>query len=657
MNSPDPAAGSFLAHDTLIGMALDRIGGFLDRLGAASAAMFDDAGAAPGRFRQAANLLSDNGGNGSAAFVLLSLLAALLAGLGCGWGGHRLLRFVMPWSEEAGIFRLAFRALLTTLLPPIVALVVSLGLVRLLFGEAGLMFHGTDVFMAIADAAAQNIAVTWGTVSFLSMLVAPFPLDDDRSRVVLRFVARMIILGMVSWILAESLYLAWIGDGLPRLLLIASGLVIGLASLRRLLRAGSGQGGFVPLWHGIAALVVAWIYATWTVGLILDGEPPFRHVLGTLAILAAAPILDGAVRIMLGRLRLRLARGGRRGLATLFVPSRNGTDEIVAVETLAAGEPVIAPPLMDNFVDRLRHAARWVLGVMAILVLAWVWSIDLPGLVTGAAMRTLAEHIVDAGLAMLICWQAWRLYEAALAVILAGEDDGRNSRRVTIHPLLRSVGRIAIVAVALMMVLAALDIDIRPLLASAGVIGIAIGFGAQTLVKDLFSGAFYLVEDAFRIGDYIEAGEARGTVEKITFRTLALRHQNGPIHFVPYGLLGAVRNRSRDWVIDRFDLPLTTEVEGERVRAIIARIGEEMLAEPELAAVILQPLTTKLYRIEPGTKIFRCRIQTPPGKQFEIRTECYRRIEIALREAGIPFSSNVPQLTVNNSFPGLKAGE
>src|SRR5262249_37473119 len=153
-----------------------------------------------------------------------------------------------------------------------------------------------------------------------------------------------------------------------------------------------------------------------------------------------------------------------------------------------------------------------------------------------------------------------------------------------------------------------LGLNIAPLLASAGVVGIAVGFGAQTLVKDLFSGACYLIEDVFRIGEYIEAGSAKGTVEKITFRTVALRHQNGRLHFVPYGSLGSVRNNSRDWVIDKFEFPLPVDVSSERVRKVVKKIGQQMLEEPELAAIITVPLKAKLYRIDPGAKIFRCKV-------------------------------------------------
>jgi small-conductance mechanosensitive channel len=155
----------------------------------------------------------------------------------------------------------------------------------------------------------------------------------------------------------------------------------------------------------------------------------------------------------------------------------------------------------------------------------------------------------------------------------------------------------------------------------------------------LVLGASYLIEDVFRIGDYIESGTAKGVGERITFRTLALRHQNWPLRFVPYGSLGSVRNNSRDWVIDKFEIPLPVTVDSERIRKLVKRIGVEMLEDPELARVIDVRLKARLYRIEPGVKIFRSKVQTPPGKQFEIRAEAYRRLDVALSENGITFAS------------------
>jgi small-conductance mechanosensitive channel len=242
--------------------------------------------------------------------------------------------------------------------------------------------------------------------------------------------------------------------------------------------------------------------------------------------------------------------------------------------------------------------------------------------------------------------------ETSLAVKLSREDGGAQSSARTVQPLLRAVGKLVIGSIAMMSALSSLGLNILPLLASAGVVGIAVGFGAQTLVRDLFSGASYLIEDVFRIGDYIESGNAKGNVERITFRTLALRHQDGPLHFVPCGSLGSIRNNSRDWVIDKFEIPLPVTVDSERIRKLVKKIGLEMVADPELAKVIDVPLKAKLYRIDPGLKIFRCKVQTPPGKQFEIRAEAYRRIEAALKESAIAFADNTPRVALYHSAAG-----
>ena len=111
---------------------------------------------------------------------------------------------------------------------------------------------------------------------------------------------------------------------------------------------------------------------------------------------------------------------------------------------------------------------------------------------------------------------------------------------------------VVIVAVLwILMALSALGVEIGPLIAGAGVVGVALGFGAQTLVRDIISGMFFLLDDAFRIGEYIQAGNYKGTVEGFSIRSVRLRHHRGPVYTVPFSLLGAVQNQSRDWVIDK----------------------------------------------------------------------------------------------------------
>ena len=232
-----------------------------------------------------------------------------------------------------------------------------------------------------------------------------------------------------------------------------------------------------------------------------------------------------------------------------------------------------------------------------------------------------------------------------------------NARLLTLLPLLRVTAAVFIVGMLVLSSLWALGIEITPLLAGAGVIGLALGFGAQALVRDVIAGIFFLAEDAFRVGEYIESGATtKGTVERITLRTVALRHHNGPLHFVPYGSLGTVRNNSRDWVIEKFNLPLPIDVDSERIRKLIKKIGQEMLTDPDVGHMLREPLKSKLARIDPGVKVFRCKFRTAPGNQFDVRAQALKRIEAELRAIGIGFASGTQTVIVERQGGILPAG-
>jgi small-conductance mechanosensitive channel len=474
------------------------------------------------------------------------------------------------------------------------------------------------------------------------------PLDNREAGAIRRFIAGIVGLGAASWIIGVSLYLSWVGEGLPRLLLVVTGLVICAISLRALARVRSRLTGFAGVSRKLASFGVIGLAAIWSVALLSGRLPPFWPVLFSIVILAGLPASDGIAALLLDRLQRRLVQSGQAP-RRIYTPSDDSEDD-----ALAAVEKPLDPAEREairveiarcaaELATVVRGAVRWAVGIAAVLLLAEAWAFDPSPALPRWAPRVL-DSISEAAITLLVGWYAWRLFETGLAVKLSREAGGAQSRARTVQPLLRAVGRLVIGAIALMSALSSLGLNIAPLLASAGVVGIAVGFGAQTLVRDLFSGASFLIEDVFRIGDYIESGNAKGIVERITFRTLALRHQNGPLHFVPYGSLGSVRNNSRDWVIDKFEIPLPITVDSERIRKLVKGIGLEMLKDPELARMIDVPLKAKLYRIDPGVKIFRCKVQTPPGKQFEIRAEAYRRIETALKENGIAFADNTPHV-------------
>jgi small-conductance mechanosensitive channel len=368
----------------------------------------------------------------------------------------------------------------------------------------------------------------------------------------------------------------------------------------------------------------------------------------TIAVLVAAFVLQKLVQAAVASVwaawRTDRAAAARRA----------GETEEEALEEAAS----VWPALSQRF-------ARFFVALAGVAVLAWVWDVPVwqMSAVDSPAGRFVAR-LLGAVALVLVADMVWAAVDGAvtgrLQRIASGGGDpemGANARLVTLLPLARKATGVVLLTLLVLSLLSVFGIEITPLLAGAGVVGIAVGFGAQTLVRDVLSGVFYLAEDVFRIGDYIEGGSsAKGTVERITLRTVALRHQNGPLHFVPYGVLGAVRNNSRDWVIDKFELPLPVDVESEFVRKMVKKIGQQMTEDPHLAPLIVAPLKAKLYRIEPGVKIFRCKIQTPPGKQFEVRTECYKRIEKALKEAGISFADSRSSIVLQGVQPNGTGG-
>jgi small-conductance mechanosensitive channel len=213
------------------------------------------------------------------------------------------------------------------------------------------------------------------------------------------------------------------------------------------------------------------------------------------------------------------------------------------------------------------------------------------------------------------------------------------TRTETILPLIRAFIKITIIVMTVMACLSALGVNIGPLIAGAGVIGLAIGFGAQTLVRDIVSGFFYLVDDAFRIGEYVVIDQIRGTVEKISIRSFQLRHHNGPVHTIPYGEIRTLTNWSRDWAIMKCELRLPFETDIEKVRKMIKKIGIEMMEDPVYGPLLIQPVKSQgVNRMDDSALIIRFKFTAVPGQQYLIRREAFVRIQRAFEAEGIHFA-------------------
>ncbi|MBL8668758.1 MAG: mechanosensitive ion channel, partial [Rhodospirillales bacterium] len=162
------------------------------------------------------------------------------------------------------------------------------------------------------------------------------------------------------------------------------------------------------------------------------------------------------------------------------------------------------------------------------------------------------------------------------------------------------------------------------------------GFGAQALVRDIVSGIFFLIDDAFRIGEYIDVGAAKGTVERISIRSLRLRHHLGQINTIPFGEIKTVTNYSRDWAIMKLELRVPLDTDIEKVRKLVKRVGQEMQQHPELGVNLLQPPKSQgVHRMEPSAYVVRVKYMAKPGEQFILRREVFRRLHDAFRENGI----------------------
>ncbi|SFL02283.1 mechanosensitive ion channel family protein [Shimia haliotis] len=222
-----------------------------------------------------------------------------------------------------------------------------------------------------------------------------------------------------------------------------------------------------------------------------------------------------------------------------------------------------------------------------------------------------------------------------------GDEGGANSasRLATLLPLFRAAMLLVIVISIILIVLLELGVNVSPLFAGAGVVGLAVGFGAQSLVRDIFSGAFFLFDDAFRKGEYIDIGSVKGTVEKISVRSFQLRHHLGPLHTIPFGEIQYLTNYSRDWVIMKLKLRVTYDTDVERVRKLIKNLGIELLDDPTIGHNFIQPLKSQgVVEMQDSAMIIRVKFMTKPGDQWLVRKKVYQDIRELFEREGIKFA-------------------
>ncbi len=332
----------------------------------------------------------------------------------------------------------------------------------------------------------------------------------------------------------------------------------------------------------------------------------------------------------------------------------------------AAARPSAAPQsrlprIVASYESVFRRAIHIVVVVGGLLLFARLWDIDAFELAQRSMGGKIASSLVGVCVVLLLAFMIWEIAKTAIDRRLATEGDldpeHPASRLRTLLPILRLLIFVTIVVMATMSLLAALGVDILPLLAGASVVGVAIGFGSQTLVRDIVSGAFFLMDDAFRLGEYIEIGDAKGRVEKINIRSLFLRHHRGALNILPYGEIKRLRNTNRDWMIMVMDFRLTYDTNLMTVKKIMKQVGDEIAADAELAPDLLQPLKMGgVISTEDSAIVIRAKFTArPEGEPYMIRKAAYTKLLKAFREAGIKFAHRQVTVYVPPSQEGNEA--
>jgi len=386
---------------------------------------------------------------------------------------------------------------------------------------------------------------------------------------------------------------------------------------------------FARTWHYFAILYVAGSGAFWLINVIMGSKGRILNLIASLFLIPIFIGLDQWVQRL-----LKVASGELPEVIDL-----NSEEKAEAAES----SPVVQKSNIKHFAPLIRMIFRFVLAALLFFIVLGLWGIDLP------LGRIFAADALKIILVVIMGFVVWEFAKSRIDRKLKEEmpdtdeemeEGGAGGSRIgTLLMLLRKFILAIMVVMVTLIVLSGMGVNIGPLIAGAGVIGLAIGFGAQTLVKDIISGIFFLIDDAFRVGDFIETAGTKGMVEHISLRSLRLRHPRGPVHTIPFGGMGTVTNNSRDYIISKLDFRVRYDTDVEKVRKIIKKINKKIMKDEDMGPVMLGKLKSQGVReMDDSAMIMRVKFKTIPGEQFVVRREVYRMMQESFRENGIEFA-------------------
>jgi small-conductance mechanosensitive channel len=471
------------------------------------------------------------------------------------------------------------------------------------------------------------------------------PIDLETRIYLYIWVRRFTFWGIFAYAVPEAAWWLGIPGALYALMLKTVGLVLAVLAIIFLLQNRTTVAAWIAgepaaasgwsrvrrtlgeSWHLLAILYIIAAYLIYA----LHMEGGFAYVLRA--------TLSSLVLIVAARLLVSFAqRLSRRGFA-------------------------IKPELKAQFPTLEQRANRYlpiltglvsaVIYIVALLAVLQAWNFAAFAWFTSDLGRRMTGHALAIGMVLVIALALWELSASAIERYLAaidGRDVPRRTRIRTLLPLLRTALLCLIVVVASLMVLSHLGIDIAPLLAGAGVVGLAIGFGSQALVKDIITGLFILLEDQIAVGDIVDVGkDHKGVVEAITVRTIRMRDLSGTVHTVPFSEVTSVKNLSKDFSYAVARITISYREDIDRVLEILRGVGDQLAQDETLQPYILDPLEYMgVDALDESSVVLVVRIRTLPGKQFAVGRAFNRLVKIAFDEHGIASRDPTPIVMLND---------
>lgn len=365
--------------------------------------------------------------------------------------------------------------------------------------------------------------------------------------------------------------------------------------------------GVAETWHIIAGFYVLALYVVWVLGLPGGFQFLIRATFWTALIMVVTKLLAELVQ---------------KGIKHSFDLSKEFQEAMPGLDDR-----------LNRYLPLLFKIIQTVIYGVALILVAKAWNIPAIEFLSTEIGKKIINVTISILLVISVAMVVWEASNGFINHYLSekiiGSGPSRRQRLQTLLPLLRNILRLAIFMMASLIVLSEIGINIAPLLAGAGVIGLAIGFGAQTLVKDIITGLFILAEDTIAVGDVVDIDGHEGKVEGITIRTIRIRDEEGAVHTLPYSIIEVIKNKSKDYSNVIVEVPLAKAVDYDKAVEMMENIGKEMQVSP-IGPFILSGLEVLgVSKIHSGSMTLRARIRVNPGKQRVVT----RALNLALKKA------------------------